>query len=193
MDAYRHVQRLELAWFEDQSTGGLLAILNDDVNQLERFLDMGAQDLIRTLVNIIFVGVVFFVASPVLGWWRSCPSRSSCGARSATSGASSPATPRCGGRPATWGALANNVGHRHHPLVHRRGPETARVDGVRRLPPRPTAAIKLSSAFIPLIRMAILAGFTITLVLGGQAALNGSLEIGLFSVLVYMTQRLLWP
>ena len=43
MDAYRHVQRLELAWFEDQSTGGLLAILNDDVNQLERFLDMGAQ------------------------------------------------------------------------------------------------------------------------------------------------------
>ncbi|MGH9261699.1 MAG: ABC transporter transmembrane domain-containing protein, partial [Acidimicrobiales bacterium] len=36
MDAYRHVQRLELAWFEDQSTGGLLSILNDDVNQLER-------------------------------------------------------------------------------------------------------------------------------------------------------------
>jgi ATP-binding cassette subfamily B protein len=32
-----------------------------------------------------------------------------------------------------------------------------------------------------------------TLVVGGQAALNGDLEVGLFSVLVYMTQRLLWP
>ena len=54
-------------------------------------------------------------------------------------------------------------------------------------------AIALSSAFIPLIRMAILAGFTMTLVVGGRAALRGDLEVGLFSVLVYMTQRLLWP
>jgi ATP-binding cassette subfamily B protein len=54
-------------------------------------------------------------------------------------------------------------------------------------------AIKLSSAFIPLIRMAILAAFTVTLVVGGRAALEGSLEVGVFSVLVYMTQRLLWP
>ena len=67
MDAYRHVQRLELAWFEDQSTGGLLAILNDDVNQLERFLDIGADEIIRTAVNIVFVGAVFFIAEPILG------------------------------------------------------------------------------------------------------------------------------
>ena len=44
MGAYAHVQGLELAHFEDQSTGGLMAILNDDVNQLERFLDVGANN-----------------------------------------------------------------------------------------------------------------------------------------------------
>jgi ATP-binding cassette subfamily B protein len=54
-------------------------------------------------------------------------------------------------------------------------------------------AIRLSSAFIPLIRMAILAAFTLTLLIGGRAALDGTLEVGVFSVLVYMTQRLLWP
>ena len=54
-------------------------------------------------------------------------------------------------------------------------------------------AIRLSSAFIPLIRMAILAGFTVTLVVGGRAALNGDLDVGLYATLVYMTQRLLWP
>jgi ATP-binding cassette, subfamily B, bacterial len=54
-------------------------------------------------------------------------------------------------------------------------------------------AIRLSSAFIPLIRMAILAAFTITLIVGGRSALNGTMEVGVFSVLVYMTQRLLWP
>ena len=40
-DAYAHVQAMDLASFEDRSTGGLLAVLNDDVNQLERFLDKG--------------------------------------------------------------------------------------------------------------------------------------------------------
>jgi ATP-binding cassette subfamily B protein len=55
------------------------------------------------------------------------------------------------------------------------------------------AAIRYSAAFIPIIRMAILAGFTMTLVVGGRMALRGDLEVGLFSVLVYMTQRLLWP
>ena len=42
VDAYGHVQELELAYFEDQSTGGLMAILNNDINQLERFLNGGA-------------------------------------------------------------------------------------------------------------------------------------------------------
>ncbi|MEJ7585100.1 MAG: ABC transporter ATP-binding protein, partial [Acidimicrobiales bacterium] len=54
-------------------------------------------------------------------------------------------------------------------------------------------AIRYSSAFVPVIRLAILAGFTATLLVGGKATLDGSLEVGLFSVLVYMTQRLLWP
>ena len=54
-------------------------------------------------------------------------------------------------------------------------------------------AIRYSAAFIPLIRMAILAGFTMTLLVGGREVLNGDLDVGLYSSLVYMTQRLLWP
>ena len=41
--------------------------------------------------------------------------------------------------------------------------------------------------------MAILAGFTATLLLGGRLALEGALAVGAYSVLVFMTQRLLWP
>ena len=54
-------------------------------------------------------------------------------------------------------------------------------------------AILLSSAFVPLIRMAILAGFTMTLLVGGAMVIDGTLAVGFFSVLVFMTQRLLWP
>ena len=46
LDAYRHIQNLDMAWFSDQSQGGLMAVLNDDVNQLERFLDAGDEYLV---------------------------------------------------------------------------------------------------------------------------------------------------
>ena len=37
LDAYGHIQELDLVYFENQSTGNLMAILGDDINQLERF------------------------------------------------------------------------------------------------------------------------------------------------------------
>jgi ATP-binding cassette, subfamily B, bacterial len=196
MDAYRHVQRLELAWFEDQSTGGLLSILNDDVNQLERFLDVGANELVRTFVNVVFVGVVFFVAEPLLGVvafvpipiivWGSIRYQRRLEPRYAV-------VRQAAG---DLGALlANNVSGiatiRAFTAEERESERVAAASGDYREANR--EAIRLSSAFIPLIRLAILAAFTLTLLIGGRAALNGTLEVGVFSVLVYMTQRLLWP
>jgi ATP-binding cassette subfamily B protein len=54
-------------------------------------------------------------------------------------------------------------------------------------------AIALSAAFIPLIRMLILLGFTGILLYGGMDVVAGRLEVGTYSVLVFLTQRLLWP
>ena len=54
-------------------------------------------------------------------------------------------------------------------------------------------AIRLSAAFIPLIRFAILFAFLAILLVGGFKALNGDLAVGTYSVLVFITQRLLWP
>ena len=196
MDAYRHVQDLDLAYFEDQSTGGLMAVLNDDVNQLERFLDVGANALILTLTNVVVVGLVFVVASPWLALLAFLPipvivwgsilyqrrlepryraMRASVGTLS--------------------GTLANNLGGiATIKAFGAEDREAARVEGDS-LAYRETnrRAIALSSAFVPLIRMAILAGFTMTLLVGGAMTINGTLAIGFFSVLVFMTQRLLWP
>jgi ATP-binding cassette, subfamily B, bacterial len=54
-------------------------------------------------------------------------------------------------------------------------------------------AIKLSSAFVPVIRMVIVTGFIAILIFGGILVVNGQLNVGIYSVLVFMTQRLLWP
>jgi ATP-binding cassette, subfamily B, bacterial len=54
-------------------------------------------------------------------------------------------------------------------------------------------AIRWSAAFIPLIRILILVGFTATLLYGGLETAAGNLAVGTYSVLVFLTQRLLWP
>lgn len=196
MDAYAHVQELELAWFEDQSTGGLLSILNDDVNQLERFLDIGAIDILATFVNVVFVGAVFFVAAPELGLFAFVPIPVIIYGSILFQRRLEPryakvrqAAGEVGGLVA--GNLSGIATIRAFTAERR---EVARVEAASQGYREANGeAIRLSSAFIPIIRMAILVAFTATLIVGGRAALAGDLNIGIFSVLVYMTQRLLWP
>ena len=55
------------------------------------------------------------------------------------------------------------------------------------------AASKVNAAYIPLVRMGILVGFIMSMVVGGWYALQGVLAISSYSVLVFLTQRFLWP
>ena len=61
VDCYSHIQSLDMAWFADQSRGGLMAVLNDDINQLERFLDGGANDLLQVGTTVVLVSLGFFI------------------------------------------------------------------------------------------------------------------------------------
>lgn len=196
MDAYSHVQRLELGYFEDASTGGLMSILNDDVNQLERFLDTGAKEIIHTVVNVIIVGIVFLVISPLLMLLAFAPIPIILWGSFRYQHRLEPRYREVRARVGELAAsLANNLGGiatiKAFTAEDREVARIAEESNAYRLANR--EAIKFSSAFVPLIRMAILAGFTCTLLIGGRAALNGTLDIGLYSVLVFMTQRLLWP
>ena len=196
LDAYDHVQGLELAWFEDQSTGGLLSVLNDDINQLERFLDIGAIEIISVTVNVIFVGAVFFAAAPTLGLFAFVPIPVIIWGSILFQRRLEPLYARVRAAAADLGGLlANNLAGvatiRAFTAERRELDRVAEASQAYR--DANGRAIRLSSAFIPIIRMAILAAFTATLLVGGRAALRGDLNVGLFSVLVYMTQRLLWP
>ena len=196
LDVYAHVQDLDAAYFEDTRSGGLLSVLNDDVNQLERFLDVGAPTIIRLFWNVVLMGAVFaasswlltlvsfapipvIVAGSVLYQRRLTPYyakvREQVGELSAT-------------------LTANLGGITTIKAFTAEARETERVaavsDDYRRAN---REAIRYSSAFGPLIRMAVLTGFTATLLLGGWLTIDGRLEVGLYSVLVFMTQRLLWP
>ncbi|KAA9129773.1 ABC transporter ATP-binding protein [Marinihelvus fidelis] len=196
MDAYGHLQDLDMAWFEDASTGKLVAILNDDVNQLERFLNGGASDLIQVGVTVVSVGAVFFYLSPPIALMAFTPIPVIIIGAFWFQRRAQPLYAEVRERVGFLSTrLANNISgiatiksftRESHELDRLGEDSEAYVEANRR-------AIRISSAFIPIIRMAIMAGFVATLVYGGKLVLDGELNAGAYSVLVFLTQRLLWP
>lgn len=196
LDTYAHLQELELGYFEERRTGDLMTVLNDDINQLERFLDVGASEIIRVLTTVVLIGAAFFAIAPsvaILAFlpipiilWGSFRFQRRIEPRYAA------VRDQAGSISAQ---LANSLGG-----IATIKSFTAEEREVARIAEESSAyreanrrAIRLSSAFSPLIRVAILIGFIGTMVWGGFLVLDGSLEVGLYSVMVFLTQRLLWP
>ena len=196
LDTFDHVQKQGMTWFDERQKGDILAILNDDINQLERFLDKGANDLLQVSTTVIVVGAIFLLISwqvalfavlPIpLIVWGSFRYQRSLEPRYATVRAAA----------GQMNALLENDLSGMATVQS----FTAEANELRRVEALSDAyreanreAIRLSAAFTPLIRMAILVGFTATLLLGGWFTLEGTMAVGAYSVLVFMTQRLLWP
>jgi ATP-binding cassette subfamily B protein len=196
IDTYRHVQGLELAYYEDQSTGGLMAVLNDDVNQLERFLDAGANDILQVSTTVVLVGVMFFGLAPSVAWMSFLPVPFILWGSVRFQHKIAPRYADVRNQAGMLNAqLANNLAGiatiksftAEDREVERIGRESSSYRETNR------RAIVLSSAFSPLIRVVILTGFTATLLAGGFLTLEGNLAVGAYSVMVFLTQRLLWP
>lgn len=196
VDAYRHLQGLDVEYFEDRSTGDLMAVLNDDVNQLERFLDIGANEVIQLLTTVVLIGAAFFLIAPSVAWLAFLPMPVILGGSLLFQKRIEPRYALVRDEAAAINSqLANSIGGiftiKAFTAEDREAERIAEASNRYRA--ANSAAIRISAAFTPLIRIAILVGFTATLVWGGFLALDGTLNIGLYSVMVFLTQRLLWP
>ena len=194
--AYGHLQALPPDTIARERSGRLMALLNEDVNQIERFLNTGANDLIQVFCSSLLIGAVFFFLTNALAllallpvplilfgafWFQRRLYPRYAAAREAAATVSSRLNNNLAGMATiqAYTAEAFEAGHvRDASDVYRA---------------RNADAIRVSAAITPVIRMAVLAGFVATLLYGGVLALRGDLGVGSYSALVYLTQRLLWP
>ncbi|MBE9106892.1 ABC transporter ATP-binding protein [Nostoc cf. edaphicum LEGE 07299] len=196
LDAYSHLQKLELSYFEERSTGTLLSILNDDINQLERFLDSGAASILQFITTILAVGGSFLLIAPNVALLAILP------------------TPFI-----FWGSLAfqKRLAPRYADVRDKAGFINSRLannlSGIATIKSFTAEAyerdrvlfeseayrrsnrqaIALSAAFYPAIRLVIVIGFIATLFFGGVAVTNNQLTVGTYGFMVFIVQQLLWP
>ncbi|ELR96622.1 ABC transporter ATP-binding protein [Gloeocapsa sp. PCC 73106] len=196
IDAYSHLQELELSYFEERSTGGLLAILNDDINQLERFLDVGANEILQLLTTVVVISAAFFAVTPSTAWLAMLPIPFILWGSLVFQRWLAPRYAQVRERVSSLNSrLSNNISG-----ITTIKSFTTEAYEITRLKQESEAysvsnqkAIALSAAFVPLIRIIILIGFLAILFYGGIEVIEGNLAVGSYSVLVFLTQRLLWP
>jgi len=194
--AYAHLQRLPPDFVNRERSGRLMALMNEDVNQIERFLNTGANDLIQVFCSSLLVGAVFFVLTADLAvlallpipmilfgafWFQKRLYPRYVAAREAAATVSNRLNNNLAGM-ATIQAYTAEAFESEHVRI---ASNTFRQ--------RNADAIRFSAAITPVIRMAVMAGFVVTLLYGGYLCLQGTLGVGSYTVLVYLTQRLLWP
>ncbi len=196
MDCYARVQRLDQAYFEDQSSGNLIAILNDDVNQLERFFDVGMNELLQVVTTVIVIGAIYFAKDPLLAVLSFATMPLIVWGSIWFQGFLAPRYRKVRDQVGLLtGELNNNLqGMATIKSFAREAQDHAKLGQLSLgYVTANESAIRVSAMFTPLIRMLVMIGFLMTMLVGGKLALEGKIEVGTYSVLVFLIQRLLWP
>jgi len=196
LSTYQHIQKLDMAYFENKTIGGLLSILNDDINQLELFLSEGPNALLQLVVNVIVMGGIFFYISPHIAFltlipipfvvWIAYYFQNKLAVlyevvRERVAGLGSHIASRLVGIT----TIKSYTTEEYELAALNRESLAYKRDNHR--------AGRVNAAYIPLVRMGILFGFIGSLVVGGMLTLQGTLAISMYSALVFLTQRFLWP
>lgn len=198
LDTYEHLQRREISFFEEHRTGETMSMLNDDVNQLETFLNNGFNKLLQLVTLFFFAGTVLFKTSWELSLVGLCPIPIVIWGSFFYQRLIAPRYTRV--REAV-GALANRLENNISGILVIKS-FTAEPYEYERLEETSSEyknanyhAIKLNALYVPLIRMAIIVGFAGVLLFGSYWILNdsGVITVGELVLFSMMVQRMLWP
>ena len=196
MEIYRHIQLARMHDIDKTALGQLIATINDDINQLERFLEDGINQLIQILSSTVLIGIIFVVCSPLITVFAILPipfillgafyfqhklEPKFLGVREKAANIAT--------------ALVNNLSGlmtiKSYTAEEFEAQRIERLSHDYQHANRETIAI--SSMVTPVIRIMILTGFLFTLMIGGFETIHGTMNVGVFSLLIFLSQRLLWP
>lgn len=196
IDTYKHLQSVDVRFFEHAMSGNLVTILNDDINQLERFFDNGLHMIIHIMTSTLLVGAIFLYLSPSIALLTFLPIpfivagvyifQHLLGSEYEKVRAKA-------------GELNNRFTNNLHGITTIKS-YTAEKHEIKSLIQHSNEyqtlnqrAIRLSALITPATRLIIMFGYIASLLYGGYLCFNHALSISEFTVLVFLSQRLLWP
>ncbi len=198
VDAYRKLQKREVAYFETQRTGNLMSILNDDINQLERFLNDSFNQIVQLVTLFIFAGIALALVSWELALIGMIPMPF---ILIGSFYYQKMISPHYQNIRESVGSLSNRLENNISGILVVKSFtaeefEAERVEeSSKQYREMNYGAIKYSAIFVPIIRIFITLGFAAVLMVGAYWILidNGKFSAGSMAMFAMMIQRLLWP
>lgn len=196
MEAFHHVQYSTMEAFSKQKVGNLLTMLNEDINQLERFLEEGVDEIIEVVSTSLLVGGVFFFLAPPIALFAILPIPLIIYGTFAFQQKINPLY---------WtirkkaGLLNTQLANSLLGLLTIKSLVAEQIEA-KKVEKASCAykeanfrAIRLGALVVPTVRLVIVLGYLVSLVYGGWLALAKRLDVGAYSTLIFLSQRLLWP
>ncbi len=196
MAAFKHVQQSTMPSFSKEKTGNLLSILNDDINQLERFFEEGIDSIIDFICSVLLSSITFFLLAPRIALLAILPIPLIIYGSLFFQGKLGPLYLSVRQEAGVLGArLANSLlGMFTIKSLVAEQLEAAKVEQASQAYKSANFnAIRWHALVSPILRFGVLWGFMITLIYGGYLVIEGQLDVGAYSTLIFLTQRLLWP
>lgn len=198
VDTYGKLQKKPLSFFENNRTGNLLSILNDDINRLERFLNDVYNEMIQIVVLLIFSTIAFFSVSWQLALIGLIPIPFIIGGSVIYQKWIGKYYRNIREQAGSLNArLENNISGIQ--VIKSFATESFEKDRVQNASDdylkANKEAIRYQVLYTPIIRMLVAVGFAGVLMVASYWILQGSNQISLGQLALYgmLIQRLLWP
>ena len=204
VDTYDAMQRLNMDFFENNSSGELMSVLNNDVNNLEEFLSGGATVFVRIVFTVLGISIILFsinwqmafislIVAPMIAvftyWFLKTVQPMYSEVRDSVGKLNSLLENNLGGIKVIKASTMEEFEKEEVEKISRQYFDTN------------WKAIKTRIKFYPGMRMLAGTGFILTFVVGGywviydEAPLffTGTLSVGQFVTFMLLTQEFIWP
>jgi ABC-type multidrug transport system fused ATPase/permease subunit len=193
---YRHLQRLELAFFDHQQTGQLMSRVTVDLQAVRFFLGYGLVFILQSALTLILAGIAMVLIDPTLGLIAMAPVPFVVVISQRYGRRARPAIQEVQQRIAelTANAEENISGVRvvksfaREPLQLRRFRHS-----VSRVFDQAMVATRLEARYNPMIGFLPQLGLAAVLLIGGHSVIGGSLSLGQFTAFYFYLNMLIAP
>ncbi|MFB6355036.1 MAG: ABC transporter ATP-binding protein [bacterium] len=195
-ETYRHMQSLSMSFYDQHETGGMMSILNNDINRLEEFLNTELTQIIRVTTIVTGIGAVMLYVQPMLALIALIPV---------------PFIGFASGSFLVWidkkyraireivsrinSRLANNLGGMK--VIKSFTREEHEADQVsrqsERYHDRQVGALKIRRAYFSCLRLTTGVAFVAILYFGGHRVIEGDMSVGSFTLFFLLLRRLYGP
>lgn len=194
VDLYRHLQTLDIAQIESRAVSDWMTLLDEDIRQVHRFVETGADPIVTIAANGVIVGSSFAMLAPKIGLVQllTIPPLVAASTRMLEPIKMRHAATRAEADEVAGLLHGNVAGMTTIAAYGTEEREARRLETAsERHLDRSRDAARLSAAYVPTLQMIVGGGFITTLVWGGAMVSRGQLAPGAYNVMGFTELRLL--